>query len=217
MGQIAHGADHIMVHLKTCLSELICLFLHCNLLTSHLQTLAFWRRNDNDRLTLSWRTCPCARACPNISLARVFTQGIQLAYTHKTYAKTSAWRQSATDRLTFGATSLATFDRHTSLHLLLLKVTTFPGLLCSLPVLLLGHSPGPCSLSLLMRVLNLLTLLPPLVRLHNMHVITLVGFQHGLVSHPQSKIAFVSLPRAQKLPHGFIFIVVSHVEEVRKK
>src|SRR5258708_505774 len=48
MGQITHGTDHIMVHLKMCLSKLICPFPHCNLLTSHLQTLMFWRRNDNN-------------------------------------------------------------------------------------------------------------------------------------------------------------------------
>src|SRR5260370_16030582 len=33
-----------------------------------------------------------------------------------------------------------------------------------------GRSPGPCSLSLLMHILNPLTLLPPLVHLHNTHV-----------------------------------------------
>src|SRR5258708_7393569 len=109
------------------------------------------------------------------------------------------------------------FDGHTSLRLLLLEVTMFPGLLCSLPALLLSRSPGPCSLSLPTRILNPLTLLPLLVCLHNMHVIALVGFQHGLISHPQSKIAFVRLAREQKLPHSFVFIVVSHVEEVRKK
>src|SRR5258708_27397026 len=99
------------------------------------------------------------------------------------------------------------FDRHTSLRLLLLEVTMFPGLLCSLPVLLLSHSPGPCSLSLPMHVLDLLTLLPLLMCLHNMHVIALVGFQCSLVGHPQSEIAFIRLAREQKLPHGFIFIV----------
>src|SRR5258708_356204 len=86
-----------------------------------------------------------------------------------------------------------------------------------LPVLLLGHSPGPCSLSLLMHILDLLTLLPPLMHLHNMHVITLVDFQHSLIGHPQSEIAFIRLAREQKLPHGFVFIVASHEEEVRKK
>src|SRR5258707_3533748 len=151
MGQIAHGADHIVVHLKMRLSELIHLLLHCDLLTSHLQTLTFWRRNHNDGPTLSRQTCPRTRTHPDISLARVFAQGIQFAHTHKTYAKTSAQRQSATDRLTFGATSLAMLNRHTSLCLLLLKVTMFPGPLCSLP----------------MHILNLLTLLPPLTRLHN--------------------------------------------------
>src|SRR5258708_33986352 len=191
MGQITHGADHITVHLKMHLSELIRPLLHCNLLTSHLQTLMFWRRNHNNGLTLSRRTCPHARARPDVSLARVFalhppgapliTRGIQFAHTHKTYAKTSAWRQSATDRLTFGATSLATLNRHTSLCLLLLEATMFPGLLCSLPALFLSCSPGPCSLSLPTRVLDPLTLLPPLACLHNTHVIALVGFQHGLV------------------------------------
>src|SRR5260221_11532875 len=87
MGQITHGADHITVHLKMHLSELICPLLHHDLLMLHLQTLAFWRRYDNNGPTLSWRTCPHARACPNISLARVFAQSIQLANTHKTYAK----------------------------------------------------------------------------------------------------------------------------------
>src|SRR5258708_7577116 len=61
-GQIAHGADHIMVHLKTCLSELICLLLHCDLLMPHLQTLMFWRRPNTNGPTLSWQTCPCATA-----------------------------------------------------------------------------------------------------------------------------------------------------------
>src|SRR5258707_13853672 len=97
-----HGTDYIAVHLKMRLSELIHLLLHCDLLTSHLQTLAFWRRNHNNGLTLSWQTCPCARAHPNVSLARVFalcplgmtlvTQGIWFVHTHKTYTKTSAWR-----------------------------------------------------------------------------------------------------------------------------
>src|SRR5258705_393229 len=108
-------------------------------------------------------------------------------------------------------------DGCTSLHPLLLKATTFPGLLCSLPTLFLGCSPGPCSLSLPTHVLNPLTLLPPLTCLHNMHVIASVGFQHGLVGHPQSKIAFIRLAREQKLLHSFVFIVASHVEEVRKK
>src|SRR5258707_8587094 len=98
-------------------------------------------------------------------------------------------------------------DRCTSLCPLLLEVTMFPGLLCSLPVLFLGCSPGPCSLSLLTHVLDPLTLLPPLVHLHNMHVIASVGFQHSLVGHPRSKIAFVRLAREQKLLHGFAFIV----------
>src|SRR5258707_6894207 len=89
----------------------------------------------------------------------LIARGIQFVHTHKTYAKTSAQRRSATDRLTFGVTLLATLDGRTSLRPLLLKATTFPGPLCSLPALFLGHSPGPCSLSLLMHVLNLLTLL----------------------------------------------------------
>src|SRR5258707_14782689 len=63
--RVTHGADHITVHLKTCLSKLIRPLPHHDLLTLHLQTLAFWRRYDNNRLTLSRRTCP------NISLARV--------------------------------------------------------------------------------------------------------------------------------------------------
>src|SRR5258708_38917794 len=119
--------------------------------------------------------------------------------------------------LSSGTISLAMLNRHTSLHHPLLEVTTFPGPLCSLPVLFHGHSPGPCSLSLPTHVLNLLTLLPLLVHLHNMHVIMSVGFQRSLIGHPWSKIAFVRLAREQKLPHGFIFIVTSHVEEVRKK
>src|SRR5258708_39304218 len=108
-------------------------------------------------------------------------------------------------------------NRCTSLRPLLLEVTTFPGLLCSLPALFLSHSPGPCSLSLPMRILDLLTLTPPLTCLHNMHVITSVGFQCGLIGHPRSKIAFIRLAREQKLLHSFVFIVASHVEEVRKK
>src|SRR5258707_13759050 len=108
-------------------------------------------------------------------------------------------------------------DGCTSLHPLLLEVMTFPGPLCSLPALFLGHSPGPCSLSLLMCILNLLTLLPPLARLHNTCVIASVGFQCGLIGRPRSKIAFVRLAREQKLLHSFVFIVASHVEEVRKK
>src|SRR5258708_24201793 len=97
MGQIAHGADHITVHLKTHLSELIHPLPHHNLLMLHLQTLAFWRRYDNDGPTLSQRTCPRARTRPDISLARVLalhppgmtlvTRSIRLANTHKTYAK----------------------------------------------------------------------------------------------------------------------------------
>src|SRR5260370_32363709 len=96
-GQIVHGTDHIAVHLKMCLSKLIHPLPHHDLLTLHLQTLMFWRRNDNNGPTLSQRTCPHTRACPDISLARVFalcppgatliTQVIWLAYTHKTYTK----------------------------------------------------------------------------------------------------------------------------------
>src|SRR5258708_22959387 len=82
-----HGADHIAVHLKMRLSELIHLLPHCDLLTPHLQTLTFWRRYDNDGLTLSRQTCPHARTCPDISLARVLARSIRLANTHKTYAK----------------------------------------------------------------------------------------------------------------------------------
>src|SRR5258708_9135589 len=94
---MTHGTDHIMVHLKTHLSELIHPPPHHDLLMPHLQTLAFWRRYNNNGLTLSWRTCPHARAHPNISLARVFAlrplgmtlvaQSIQLVNTHETYAK----------------------------------------------------------------------------------------------------------------------------------
>src|SRR5258708_3304513 len=97
MGQIMHGTDHIAVHLKTHLSELICPLPHRDLLTPHLQTLAFWRRYDNDGLTLSRRTCPHARTRPDVSLARVLalrppgatlvTQSIWLANTHETYTK----------------------------------------------------------------------------------------------------------------------------------
>src|SRR5258708_1689325 len=87
MGQLAHGAALITVRLKMHLSKLIHPLLHHNLLMSHLQTLAFWRRNHNDGPTLSWRTCPRARTCPDVSLARVFTRGIRFAHTHKTYAK----------------------------------------------------------------------------------------------------------------------------------
>src|SRR5260221_7284666 len=97
MGQIAHGADHIAVHLKTHLSELIRPLPHRDLLTPHLQTLVFWRRYDNDGPTLSRRTCPCTRTHPDISLARVLalrppgatlvTQSIRLANTHETYTK----------------------------------------------------------------------------------------------------------------------------------
>src|SRR5258708_9320235 len=96
-GQIMHGTDHIVVHLKMHLSKLIRLLLHHDLLMPHLQTLAFWRRYNNNGPTLSWQTCPHARAHPDISLARVFalhppgmtliSQSIQLANTHKTYTK----------------------------------------------------------------------------------------------------------------------------------
>src|SRR5258708_36988102 len=96
-GQIMHGADHIVVHLKTRLSKLIHPLPHRDLLTLHLQTLVFWRRYDNDRLTLSRQTCPRARTRPDISLARVLAlhppgatlvaQSIRLANTHKTDAK----------------------------------------------------------------------------------------------------------------------------------
>src|SRR5258708_17578860 len=60
-GQITHGADHITVHLKMRLSELICPLPHHDLLMLPLQTLTFWRRYDNDRPTLGWQTCPHAR------------------------------------------------------------------------------------------------------------------------------------------------------------
>src|SRR5260221_19151 len=86
-----------MVHLKMRLSELIRPLPHHDLLMLHLQTLAFWRRYNNDRLTLSQRTCPHARTHPDVSLARVLalhppgatlvTQSIRLANTHETYTK----------------------------------------------------------------------------------------------------------------------------------
>src|SRR5258708_38801678 len=107
----------------------------------------------------------------------------------------SARRRKTTDRLTLCGTSLAAFDGHTGLCLPLLELTTFPGLLCSLPVLLLGRSTGPGSLSLPTCVLDPLTLLPPLARLHNMRVIMLVGFPRGLIRSPRSEIAFVRLAR----------------------
>src|SRR5258708_4206290 len=107
----------------------------------------------------------------------------------------SAWRRNTTDTLTFRATSLAPFDRPTRLHLPLRESTTFPGLLCRLPALPLGHSTGPGSLSLLTRILNPLTLLPPLACLDDTHVIAPVGFQRGLVRSPRSEIAFVRLAR----------------------
>src|SRR5258708_22936979 len=94
----------------------------------------------------------------------------------------SAQRQSAMDRPTFGNTSLATFNRHTSLHHLLLKVTMFPGLLFHLPALLFGGSPGSCSLSHMMHLLEPLTLLPLLAHLQTMHVITLIAFHHSLIT-----------------------------------
>src|SRR5260221_13044345 len=88
---MTHGADHIMVHLKTHLSKLIRPLPHCDLLMPHLQTLVFWRRYDNNGPTLSWRTCP------DVSLARVLAlrplgvtlvaRSIRLANTHETYAK----------------------------------------------------------------------------------------------------------------------------------
>src|SRR5258708_6892234 len=107
----------------------------------------------------------------------------------------SARRRKTTDRLTLCGTSLAAFNRHTGLHLPLLELMMFPGPLCSLPALLLGRSTGPGSLSLPTRILNLLTLLPPLAHLHNTCVITLVGFQRGLIRSPRSEIAFIRLAR----------------------
>src|SRR5258708_4638677 len=99
MSQIAHGADHITVHLEMCLSEIIRSLLHCDLLMSHLQTLAFWRRNHDNRPTLGWQTCPHARTHPNASLASILAfhlllttliaRSIQLVDTHKTYTKIS--------------------------------------------------------------------------------------------------------------------------------
>src|SRR5260221_671005 len=72
-----HHIDHVMIHIETCFSELVCLLLHHDLLTLHLQTLALGRRNDDDRSTLCWRTCPHtgthphARTHPDTRLARV--------------------------------------------------------------------------------------------------------------------------------------------------
>src|SRR5258708_4134704 len=104
--------------------------------------------------------------------------------THMRPMPKSAQRQSTMDRHTFGDTSLATFNGHTSLCLLLLKVMTIPGSLFHLPVLLFGSSPGSCSLSCLTCVLELLTLLPPLTHLQNMHVITSIDFHRSLVGQP---------------------------------
>src|SRR5258708_19871215 len=114
----------------------------------------------------------------------------------------SAWRQSAMDRHAFGDTTLAMFNRHTSLCLLLLlKVTMFPGSLFHLPVLIFGSSPGSCSLSHMTHVLEPLTLLPLLVCLQNMHVIASIDFHHSLVGQPQSKFAFVMLLANHELVH----------------
>src|SRR5258708_26212136 len=92
-------------------SKLICLLLHCNLLTSHLQTLALGRRNDDDGLTLRWRTHPCTRSHPDARLARVLalhlpimtciTQGIQLMNAHKTYASHQYEDESHKDSIPF--------------------------------------------------------------------------------------------------------------------
>src|SRR5260221_14007548 len=63
----------------------------------HHQSLVFWRRYDNDGPPFSQLTCPHARTCPDVSLARVLAlrppdmtlvaQSIRLANTHKTFAK----------------------------------------------------------------------------------------------------------------------------------
>src|SRR5260221_1243348 len=100
----------------------------------------------------------------------------------------SAQRQSAMDRLTFGDTSLATFNGHASLRLLLLEAMTLPGLLFHLPVLLFSGSPGSCSLSHPMCILKPLTLLPPLAHLQNTHLIMSIYFHHGLVGQPSRKV-----------------------------
>src|SRR5258707_899933 len=105
-------------------------------------------------------------------------------WTHTRPTPKSARRQSPTSKLTFCNTSLAMLSRCTSLLLLLLEVMMFPGLLFSVPMLLFGHSLGSCSLSLPMCILDLLTLLPPLVHLHNTHVIASVDLHHSLVGHP---------------------------------
>src|SRR5258707_14935787 len=105
-------------------------------------------------------------------------------HTHTRPTPKSAQRQSAMDRCTFGDTLLAMFSRHTSLHLLLLKVTTFPGSLFHLPVLLFGGSPGSCSLSHTLSVIKTLTLLPLLMHIQNMCVITLIDFHCSLIGQP---------------------------------
>src|SRR5258708_12642455 len=87
--------DHVTIHFKMCFSKLVHPLLHHNLLTPHLQTLALGRRNDDDRLTLHWRTHPHTRSHPDARLPRVLTfhflimtcitQAIQLTNTHETY------------------------------------------------------------------------------------------------------------------------------------
>src|SRR5258708_8476399 len=90
------------------------------------------------------------------------------------------------------------------------------GPLCSLPMLFIGHSPHPCSLSLVMHILNLLMLFPLLVSLHNMCVITSISLVGGLISHPQSVITLIRLMREKEFLHSFILVVMSHVDEGRK-
>src|SRR5258708_11132329 len=99
MSQIEDGGDHITVHLEMCLSEIIRSLLHCDLLMSHLQTLAFWRRNHDNRPTLGWQTCPHARTHPNASLPSILAfhlllttpiaRSIHLVDTHKPSTKIS--------------------------------------------------------------------------------------------------------------------------------
>src|SRR6266436_1301335 len=122
ISQVTHGMDHLMIHLEMHFSELVHLLPHCDLLTLHLQTqtLMFWRRNDNDRSALHRQTCPCARAHPNASLARILalclllmtciTQTAQLTNTHKPYANHQYGGEAHTDRLTFHDTLLAAVD-----------------------------------------------------------------------------------------------------------
>src|SRR5258708_25367586 len=98
-------------------SKLVCLLLQHDLLMSHLQTLMLRRRNNDDGLTLHWRTHPCARTrpCarthPDARLARVLTlhlpittciaQGIRLMDPHETYANHQYEDKSHKDGIPF--------------------------------------------------------------------------------------------------------------------